>query len=174
MSNKERTSDVCENISEHLRKIRNFNTDVRHYFYWDSPVMKAIKKHLLGDAVTLITFPQDYCNLDMEVRTCSAGPSIRFRNAYAADVYPHLDSLLEPDFFYLEITVNFVSENDEVDKDYIFKIPIDLEENFDQEKFDIWAKQEGEKFFQTKKRKDLPVLEKLMKLYPEEVKRLIS
>lgn len=132
--------------------------------------MTAIKKHISDNQpCDLIEAPRDeygeYLKLAVYPETNTA---VIFKRAKICE------TSVKSNCFSLEFYVRFYSDQDLEDgtvvKSYNLIVPNDLEENFTQEKFDAWAKEQGSNLREATKKSELALLKTLVERYPKELK----
>lgn len=157
-----------------MDRLREDKETLHKYFYLDSLFFEALCKHVQGPCL-VIEKPTNEDGKPLELVYPKGSGPISFRKAwtYGWQMNEGAKSWKDgykPDFYVLEFVVSF----EEITKKYELRIPHDLEDNFTQEKFDIWAKKIREKLAEEKKKKDISELEKLINLYQKEAKELIK
>ena len=156
-----------QNVISNMEKIRELRNAQNEYYYWVSPLWKAISKH--------IGYNKDCVLIDREAIMVSHrghGPAIALKDThlYAFDysVKPPKPS----DMYNITFTVEYFHDGEErcenpdtYQKSYYLNVPIDLELNFTKRKFDAWVNTIKEKRDAKTKTKELAQLNALKKKY---------
>jgi hypothetical protein len=165
------------NVIDLLRQVRDAGIMINRYFHWDSPVLKAIENYIWkANPCLLIDRPLNGDGKEMAVRTGRGQVCVSFAKAEARGVSYATNKPVECEYYTLEVRVVFYDEEEDynVEKKYSFNIPIDLEENFTEEKFDAWVKNTVDANRRNAMFSELPKLKALIAKYPDEAKKLLS
>ena len=166
------------NIIEHMRKLSKLKEDKHRYFYFKSPVMKAIINHICSKNCCLITIPPDH-----NLKYYRGHGPVSFKDAFTYGTqYDKHNKPYEIPEYCLTFTVAYVHKDDYdddfgtnvVSKKYEVHPPVELELNFTQKAFDKWAKQEGEKRKNEEEKEIIKNLEEMSKLHPDAVRRFLK
>lgn len=138
------------NIEDALKMTAEVKEHISRYFHYKSLFFKALQKQICDKESEngIIYFPKD-----MSVSCSISGVGILFKEASISHF--HIDQ----NFYKLKFEVHYVyNEQDNYDvvdeREYKIDVPLDLEMNFTQEKFDKWVEQKGEED-KTRKEKEL-------------------
>jgi hypothetical protein len=157
------TKLLADNIIEHMRLTQEAQEEIRHYFHWNSKLWRAIEKDI---AINYIDGKRVESRLidsvGRDVANSSASSGVSFRSARV-----WYDDFVN---FALEFHVSFEPIDDDTDsKSYTLVVPDDLELNFTQEKFDLWAASIAQKRNEKQDLKDRALLKELLKKYRDTV-----
>lgn len=175
---KKRTSKLEGSVVPLMNRLRDDKEMLRNYFYCDSPVWNALREHIYEGPCLVIEKPNKigfefYFVHDRASSPCHWKDAWTYGWQMASKAEQWSDGYM-PDYYVLEFTVSFIFDGEERTEKYKLHIPFDLEDNFTQEKFDIWAKKVGEELVEEKKKKTLPELKRLVTQYPEEAKKMLG
>lgn len=168
-----RMSKIEGSVIDALRRQRDLEEEIRQYFYYDSPLWRAIVEHI-GAKGCCALFDKERGE-DGIIRLVA----VRRGTGYAVtgkDRFVRM-KLIEGITYGMTISVGYESEYDDdrgYSKSYHVEIPFDLEENFRQERFDIWIKSEAKKRGEEALARNLPELQKLVKKYPGEARQMLK
>lgn len=171
------------NIIDLLRQVRDAGVMINRYFHWDSSVLKAIENHIWkANPCLLIDRPRNGDGEEMKVKTGGGQVCVSFVKAearglsYAENkpVEAEYYTLEVREYYTLEIRVVFEDEDGDVERRYSFNIPIDLEEDFTEEKFEAWVKYTIENNRKNSMYYEIPKLKALIEKYSDEAKELVS
>jgi len=153
---------VGGNIITHLENISKLNEDIYPHFTYDSPLYRAIEKHVLSPDCILIERPKDL----YYYRGCGAMRFIRVF-IWARPTSPDDKMLILPrDKFSIEFSLSFIDSEEIKQKTFQVLIPLDLEVKFTQAKFDSWVDKIARKRKAENQKADLQQLSSLMAKYP--------
>jgi len=161
---KEKTDKLDGNIFEHIMKISEMESDKMSYFYWVSPLWRAIQDH--------IAHAKDCVLIDRDgTIVCHRGGAFAAISLLETHVYrgDYVDGkLVEPTIFGICLEVEYYSDetNNVYRKTYNIIAPQDLELNFTKKKFKAWIAELRGARDKGRKKNDLKELRRLKKLYP--------
>lgn len=155
-----------------MNRLRDDAVLIRNYFHRQSKFMKALDKHIYTEAKPrIIDYPMDVEEAGQEMLLMSYRASSGVRFVDAEVHHQQLDKnnkFYYLDYYTLTISVDFVSRADHSEfpdihtKQYKFKVPFTLEEDFSEEEFIEWAKGIAEEKLRAKKKEGLNQLKRLL------------
>lgn len=160
---------LASDIIEHTRIYQEAKNAIKSYYYFNSNLMRAIQKHIARAENCVLIDRTGQVNWD------SSGYAVRFKDImvfgpqWRYNKETGRDERYELDYFNLDIVVEYYNEEDDKTENnqYTIKVPIDLEINFTQEKFDAWINEMTEKFKIKQEKKDKETFDALRKNYPQ-------
>jgi hypothetical protein len=157
---------LAPNIIDHVRIMQKAEAAMRWYFHARSKLMRAIHKHISNPNAPCVIIDRPYSIATYR----GTGAAIHFKDmtVYGTQ-FDGNSKPYEVDFYQLKIEVEYDDEDEgyKGDKIYMIDVPIDLEINFTEEKFDAWVGELAKKRASEKEAKDREVLEALLKKYPK-------
>lgn len=168
---------LAPDIIAHTRIYQDAESAIKKYFHFDSKLMRAIHKHIgYAKDCVLIDRPADICHYS------ECGAAVHFKDITVWGTqwkYNDETKRNEPyeiDYFGLDITVEYHDENEDRDvtRQYTINVPIDLEINFTEEKFNVWINELAQKRNLEREEKDKEAIKALLKKYPQWGNPLIS
>jgi hypothetical protein len=163
---------LADNIIEHTRIYQRAESAINEYFRSYSKLFRAIHKHIGNPNAEcyIIDLPQ-HCRI---MRYSECGAAVHFKDLtvwgtqWKWDEATKRNVPYEVDHFGLDITVEYHDEEEDrsVTRQYTINVPIDLEVNFTQEKFDAWISELAQKRKTEREAADKEALESLLKKHP--------
>jgi hypothetical protein len=159
---------LAEDIIAHTRIVQSAESAIKTYFHRHSKLMRAIHKHIgnpNAECFIIDRPPNPIC------RYSECGAAVHFKDLTVYGVQFDKDNKpYMPEDFQLTIEVEYEDEdtyNDTCTRSYWISVPIDLEVNFTQEKFNAWVNGLAQKRKDEREAKDKEAMQTLLKKYPQ-------
>jgi hypothetical protein len=165
---KSRTSELHGNIADFLYRLSEDDDMAGRYFYWDSRLWKAIRKHIATEKLCKLIEREPF-----PILNSSAYYGLNFRKVFRYVMEPYVGFVF---------SVSYYDENEdrEFSREYTLPVPLDLvglEYNCSDaqftKRFNRWMDERYASIQQEQEKQDLPTLEALLKKYPKQARELI-
>ena len=163
-------------VIDTMLKISEYKEAVRTYYYWVSPLWKAIREHI-RDAKDCVIINREGCMVSHR----GTGVSISLKEAHLHSDYVCTKNCkrVPATTFQMKLTVEYFEEGYEgewplrsYDKTYYIDPPIKLEKKFTQKGFNAWVEELRKKRDRENEKEDIAQLKKLMKKYKGRLKEI--
>lgn len=154
---------TSQTVIEKLEEIQNLGIEIDKFFRIKCEVWKKIAKHIQHAPIGECAFLDKKYPILIHGGT---GAAITYQKAYAKPLgaWPDSNTTLRITF---EVTFWDEEENREKYGSYLIDIPIDLVENYSDEKFDNWLGEKIDKIKAERKEKARLALEEAKRAYEE-------
>jgi hypothetical protein len=152
------------NIIEHLFIFQDMKSEIIRYYHFDSKLINAIVDYIYHNSNNVfIRVPDDYF---IECHR-GTGAAISFKHVTVYKNYEVKPATCE-EVFRLDLSITLTHDETEMERyeNISFLVPVDLELNFTEEKFNKWIDGLEKGKNAREEVEELKVLEKLQKKYP--------
>ncbi len=166
-------------IIDTMNRLREDKKTLKSYYYNGSKFFKALEKYIFGKNKPIVEAPLDEEGKPMVFKYHRGSSPMRFIDAWTYGMQYDKAQPYESDVFAIEFSIDFCSVDeyrdypDIVTKSYILRVPLVLETDFNEIDFKEWTMKLSEELYQSKLKKDLLILEKMIKSYPAEAKEML-
>lgn len=150
---------------------------VRDHFHWNSPLWRAIRDHIESNECSIILKPDNVMTYSGTGQAIRLVKTLTYHTEYKTDPSSGKMITLVPDFFYMELEIEYYDENHDCtyEKSFILKPPINLLINFTKEGFDDWVKSQSIKTIEEARRNAYKDISNILgKLPPELAKSVLN